>query len=436
MKLFLPDARWTATVGKAKSDLSAALKTTHRHFRREAFQQFHTTLTEVERLTLLQDNRWSNHYLMAVRKWLSESKKKLADLDLELQHAEPISPNVYRVGESLSPRDFGKETFVGREDVRDELDARIQTAATLPTFLLQGQRRVGKTSLLNFLPDLLGSRFLVISEDCQGKFRLTDIFAQMKGRAETLLHRHATPPFPDHPLQAWQAFEAYFTDLARREDRKIILCFDEYEDMHKLIKNLGEDGNLLLGAMRSFSQKQNQVVFLFTGMHLFPDLGEPDLGRYFVHALRVKVDYLKEEDAVRLITRPYPDFNLVYPQAVVDRMLYLTACHPALLQHMCSEIVNRANINAKKDVDPADLDAAVLKVTDRSNAVMARFWIDFCQNTLRDTVRQIMTTGRSPHQADLLRLLDYGFILPDGPDRHRLRVPLFHQWITLHGESF
>ena len=436
MKVFLPDSRWTVTVGKAKRDLSAALKTTHRHFRREAFSQFHTTLAELERLTLLQGGGWRDHYLIAIRKWQKESENKLADMDLELQHAEPISPNIYRVGESLSPQDFGRETFVGREDVRDELDARIQTAATLPTFLLQGQRRVGKTSLLNFLPDLLGSRFLVIAEDCQGKFGLADIFLAMKKKAEKMLHLKSSAPFPECPLPAWQAFEAYFSDLAQREDRKIILCFDEYEDMHKLIQKLGEEGALLLGAMRSFSQKQNQVVFLFTGMHLFPDLGEPDFGRYFVHALRVKVDYLKEEDATRLITRPYEGFSLVYSPEVVDRMIDLTAGHPALLQHICSEIVNRANINAQKEVGPADLAAAVLKVTDRSNAVMARFWIDFCQGTLKETVREIMATGASPHQADLLRLLDYGFIARAGSDHYRLRVPLFHQWIDLHGGSF
>jgi len=34
-------------------------------------------------------------------------------------------------------------------------------------FLIYGQRRVGKSSLLKFLPRLLGSRFKVISQDFQ-----------------------------------------------------------------------------------------------------------------------------------------------------------------------------------------------------------------------------------------------------------------------------
>lgn len=433
----LPSGEWFKTVRKTKEDLSVAEKNNHLHFKKQAWEKFHQTLGDLEQVTLIQEGPWKQDYLKAIRKWLTESKKKVKELDLKLQKSEPISTNAYRVGESLKPSEFGKETFVGREDLRDELELRIQTSASLPTFLLQGQRRVGKTSLLNFLPDLLGNRFLVLSEDCQGKESLGSILNLLKSKAENKLNLDTAPAFHGDPFKVWQAFETFFVHLAKGEDRKIILAFDEYEDLHKLIRSLGEEGELILGAMRSFSQKQNQVVFLFTGLHLFADLGEPDFGRYFVHALRLKVDYLKKEDVVKLITHPYPDFRLIYPQELVERMFALTAGHPALLQHICSEIVNWANITNQRNVTAEALEKALHAVLDRSNEVMTRFWKDFCTGTLKETVSRIIKQGTSPHKADVIRLLDYGFIIEnEQKEFYKLRVPLFEQWINNYGESF
>ncbi|OQX24489.1 MAG: hypothetical protein BWK80_20515, partial [Desulfobacteraceae bacterium IS3] len=331
------------------------------------------------------------------------------------------------------PSEFGKETFIGRGDLRDELSFRILSSATMPTFLLQGQRRVGKTSLLNFLPELLGSRFMIIAQDMQrSEFKtVSDCFNGFVQRIKLSENKL----FPE-PLQAWDEFEAFFKEFARREDRKIILAFDEYENFHRLLKNEGENGERLLAAMRSFSQHQNQVVLLFTGLYLFADLREPDFSKYFVHAHRLKVGYLKEEDSIKLITNPYPEFGLIYPDELVEKIYRLTVGHPALLQHICYEMVNRANIFQKRNMSNEDLQAVLELVLDRDNAVMTNFWKHFCNESLKQTVSEIMQ-GQKPHNmADLLRLLDYGFIIEDKEKSYKLRVPLFEKWIEKHGESF
>ncbi|OQX14659.1 MAG: hypothetical protein BWK80_41635, partial [Desulfobacteraceae bacterium IS3] len=187
---------------------------------------------------------------------------------------------------------------------------------------------------------------------------------------------------------------------------------------------------------RSFSQHQNHVVLLFTGLMLFSDLGEPDFSRYFVHALRLKVDYLKKEDSLKLITQPYPEFRLIYPDELAEEMYRLTVGHPALLQHICFEMVNRANILQKRNMNNEDLQAVLELVLDRQNMVMSNFWRQFCNGTLKETVREIMQGIKPGHKADFLRLLDYGFITEDKEKSYKLRVPLFEQWIEKHGESF
>jgi len=442
-KQLLPPEEWLKLIEKAKSELIAAEKHNHRGLKKDAWQIFHQTLQDLEKTTLMQAGEWKHDYLKAIRRWLEESEKRLKSLELELQTLESVTRNKYRVGESLKPDEFGRETFLGREDSKNELSFRILASGIMPTFLLQGQRRVGKTSLLNFLPELLGSRFAVIVQDMQsGEFRsISDCLTGFVRRAGLMLKcQISDTKLSDDPLTAWQEFEAFFKDSACREERKIILAFDEYENFHKLLKQEGETGERLLAAMRSFSQHQNHVVLLFTGLMLFSDLGKPDFSEYFVHALRLKVDYLKKEDSLKLITQPYPEFRLIYPDELAEEMYRLTVGHPALLQHICFEMVNRANILQKRNMNNEDLQAVLELVLDRQNMVMINFWHHFCNGTLKETVREIMH-GTTPQQkADLLRLSDYGFIIMEGIENkeksYKLRVPLFEQWIEKHGESF
>ena len=239
-------------------------------------------------------------------------------------------------------------------------------------------------------------------------------------------------------MESWREFRTFFETVAQKEDRKIILAWDEYENFHRLLQKENEDGQRLLEAMRSFSQHQNQVIFLFTGLLLFADLpGEPDFSRYFVHAHRLKVDYLKKEAVEKLITKPYEEFNLIYPPETVEEIWQRTCGHPALLQHICFELVNIANIQNRKEMKPEDLETVCReKILDRGNAVMTTFWKDFCTGTLKTTVMEIMQKQTSANRSDVVRLLDYGFIKEEEAGKYRLRVSLFEQWIAKYGESF
>jgi hypothetical protein len=435
----MPSSGWFKALEAARDDLITAEKQTHQGLKKESWERFHMSLCDFEEVTLRQLGSWKMDYLKAIRRWITESEKALERMTQDLKTIEPITRNIYRIGESLRPGQFGAQTFTGRADLRDKLSISIRSSPVMPTFLLQGQRRVGKTSLLNFLPELLGHGFLVIIQDMQSdEFRtVSDCFSGfLKRIGEQLEVDVKEKSLPQNPMDAWRTFRAFLEEISMGKDRKIILAFDEYENFHKFLKGEGDIGDDLLGAMRSFSQHQNQVVLLFTGLYLFSDLGEPDLSRYFVHTYRLKVDYLKQPYAEKLITRPYEGFNLVYPPELVAKIWHLTRGHPALLQHIGFEMVNRANTKMKKQMTADDLEAVLdEKVLDRDNAVMVTFWHHFCDDSLKETVRQIMA-GKTPScKKDLLRLVDYGFVIKEN-NSLRLRVPLFEQWIKQHGESF
>lgn len=164
---FRPSHAWLAALADLSAQLTAARQETQISFRRAAYQGFRQQLDTFRDQTLRESQEWARHYLAPLDLWRSEAAKGLRRIEDQARTLEPIAVNVYRPGAPLRPGpDAG--LFLGREDVRRALSREVQTAAELPLLLIQGQRRVGKTSLLNFLPELLGPGFRVVFQDCQG----------------------------------------------------------------------------------------------------------------------------------------------------------------------------------------------------------------------------------------------------------------------------
>jgi hypothetical protein len=142
---------------------------------------------------------------------------------------------------------------------------------------------------------------------------------------------------------------------------------------------------------------------------------------------RFRVDYLKHDDAIRLITEPV---KLNYPPTVCEQMFELTQGHPALLQLLCSKMVDIANTENKKDMSQADLDAVVQEVSnERETSAILIFWKDFCSKpACKQTVKQILNRETVEPNQYLYRLEEHGFIVEkDGC--WQMRVPLFTLWL-------
>src|SRR5438128_2109553 len=65
-----------------------------------------------------------------------------------------------------NPLELGDSLFVGRDDIVQKLGQALQKKYR-PTFLLTGERRMGKSSILKQLPVLLGPHYLPVFYDLQ-----------------------------------------------------------------------------------------------------------------------------------------------------------------------------------------------------------------------------------------------------------------------------
>ncbi|MDM8565913.1 hypothetical protein QUF74_09700 [Candidatus Halobeggiatoa sp. HSG11] len=424
----IPSDKWLRTLTGLKDQLIHAQNQHNIHQSQQGYQEFLNQLTEFRNLTLREPNKWHRYYLTTIDNWITATQAKLSDTTLQAETQESQAKNVYLAGDPLNPQDHS-DIFMQRTDLQQELTNRVLTAREMPLFLLLGQRRIGKTSLLNFLPKLFdGSRFKTIYIDCQdpniGDALEWMLFIRNKINATLELPIENWQP-PEKWLKAWLEFVSFLEKVSQIEQRKIILAIDEYDYFHDhCLQEDFKQAERLLGAMRHFSQHQNQVIFLFTGAYSFAELENPNWIKYFPHSVPIKLDYLSKANTIRLITEPVP---LEYPPELTEEMYELTQGHPALTQLLCQNLVNLANIQGKKQITANDLHQAITKMLEEGIGVIDNFWGEFCQTPeCKQTVAQILHGQPITNRASLNRLAQHGYIIQVN-EKWQMRVPLFAQ---------
>jgi len=429
-----PSQEWLQTLAMVRAELVAAELQSSIGYKLEYYQRYLSYVKEfADIIRRKESSRWNHYYFTAIEKWMSRAHDEYGRLQLTARNMEPVTRNVYRAGEALTP-EFDREIFLGRDDLRDELQHKILTSARMPLFLIHGQRRVGKTSLLKFLPGILGPRFKLVYMDVQPIAGIYQWLDSLKNQFDQTFGINPAPlpaPNENNWAAAWQSLQTHLQNAAQKQECKIILAFDEYEKIHKHLQKQIDAAEELLDAMRSFSQHQDKIVFLFVGAALFSELKDPHWSHYFVQAAPLRVDYLKKEDTLKLIAVA----PLEYPAEIPEQIYRLTQGHPALVQRICHEMVNIANTQHRKQMSASDLDQVLTShIYRQQNGVAEVFWGQFCgEESMKITVRQIVDGEQPTDKKSLFKLLEHGFVLPE-KDYYKMRAPIFTEWVKRFGD--
>lgn len=442
---FIVPETWQPKLTAIKNNLIIAEQTTQISLKKELFLDFVKALAEFriillvprqltwrDKISMTRRIDWQYYYREAIEEWIRIAKQKLAEYEEIAQRTEPISRNFYLTGVALVP-DRNEVIFMNRTDLHNELSLKIHTTSSLAVFSLQGQRRVGKTSLVKFLPKILGRRFQVVYLDLQGNITSVEDFL-FKLRREFNTKFAITEKtewlIPSTWAAALHELYAYIGEYAKEKDVKIILAIDEYEYLQQhLSKDLAQ-AQEFLGAFRHFSQHQDHISLMFVGLKFFSELQNPNWNEYFVNAISIRVDYLNQEESFKLIEVSKLDFEA----GAKEKIFELTQGHPALIQKICYEIVNIANVKGSKHIAWADVEKALkIMIYVSVNGVTDIFWTQTCELPEdKEVVWAIIEKQEIPktHRLRLRRLIEYGFILEnEAENSYALRVPIFEQWV-------
>jgi hypothetical protein len=352
--------------------------------------------------------------------------------------------NPFVFGNPVQAADEG--LFSGRRDIALEIERNILRAAQTPTLLLYGQRRMGKTSILNQLPKRLGPGFLPVLVDCQAPATVESLPSLLRHLSRcfcTVLNSRlgitfetdqvkcdrGALPLPVDALQhePFSVFEDWLDKYQSRvpADACILVCLDEFERLDEIVK--AGWGGRFLDALRHWLQHRQRFSLMFIGSHTFEQLGQAWTDR-FLSARRLKVSFLGPDDVRQLLTRPTPTFRMTYAPGAIEAIITATHGQPFLTQALASELVHRMNRERRKQATSDDVTAAIEDTLERSAEYFADLWFSRSEAE-RELLRDVACGRRQPPAASVVArgLREYDVLNDDG----EFAVPLVRWWIRL-----
>jgi hypothetical protein len=321
--------------------------------------------------------------------------------------------------------------FTGRQDVVKQIEESLLNALHIPTLLLYGPRRMGKTSILNQLPRLLGTNFVPCIMDCQNpavtESRVSILIYISQAIIKGLRKRHVLIEPLDIQALELRPFASFDDWLDMVEERlpskiRVLLCIDEYEELQYTQDETWRIA--LLNEFRHILQHRNLIRLLFTGAHTFEHLGKLWTDR-FLNVRRIRVSFLSRDEILPLLTRPTPDFDVSYEMDALDTIFNETRGQPFLTQAAAYELVQFLNEQRRKVATKGDIEEAITRVPDKAGEYFPHIWNDAGEEG-QAVMKAVIAGAPLPNLPTGLQWLRDNDILDD---KGSFTVPLVERWV-------
>jgi len=465
------DTNWRSALSRlneASREASRFLNTQSLQARKQSLDSFELSLRQLRSGTVFSNTQFNQRLVVIAEKWLEVVLRERARLETEVEKAGSIY-NPYIPGGLLDSRPLEQDNlFVGRRDIGLLLEEALAQGSRRPTFLLYGERRMGKTSALKQMPNLLGKRYLPVYLDLQNvsvRASISGFFSALSQAISTVLSQNgynvsrlATTKLAEaeakNELAIYAVFDSWLKNIEQtleKADKVLLITFDEFEKLEEEMTQKALNLNLLLDWFRNTIQHRPRLALLYSGVKTFAEMGSGWSG-YFVNVQNVKVSFLKAEDARLLITHPLPNFrgDQIYSPAVVEKIIQVTGCQPLLLQAVCSDLIKYLNDEEREKAEVPDVEMAVAATLESWGSYFDDLWNRtgpnerVCLETLirneslvTDYVEIGKLTGLEPPIAKqaIQRLLRRDLLTEVKGKSYQLAIPMLSSWIRQYSDK-
>lgn len=394
----------------------------------EALSRAVKEIDALQRSLIAAPGRFAPRLLQTANEW-----RRMLEAEQDMLRAQTAAkreiPNPFRFGNPIEETE--QNVFTGRRDLVRRIEESVLGAAHSPTLLLHGPRRMGKTSILNQLPRLLGPDFAPAVLDCQNPAVRESPATLLRYLSRTLSdglkrRRVAVEPLTLAALQRepFAAFDEWLDGVERAmpPQMRALLCLDEYEHL-KTALNAGW-GAELLDALRHTLQHRPRLALMFTGAHTFAELGPAWTDR-FISARRVRVSFLTPDEVRPLLTEPIPEFDMRYAPGALEAILAATNGQPFLTQAVAFELVQFLNEQSRKEATPEDVETAIARALVSGGEYFANFWSDAGADG--QVILRAIARGETPPDLPIARtwLREHDVLTDAGA----FAVPMVERWV-------
>ena len=267
-----------------------------------------------------------------------------------------------------------KKNLYGRDSVLAELELRVSNETS--TFLW-GQKRVGKTSVLQVLAAKLNKRGDIVCIVLR-MGELTSLHEGQLGhtvakRLTNALGTEHEPPKEDEFRAGMGRLVPYVEELAHETDRKMLIIIDEFDDLNPAFY-LGERGKQFVKALRSLSEVG--LTFMFVGserMNSIYHSHSADLNKWVNSSLdRIEVD----ADCEALVIEPVAG-KIEYEPDAVKRIVEYCRGNPFYMHLVAGKVFQRCAQERRTFVGTSDFDYVRRSlVRELGPTNFAHFWED------------------------------------------------------------
>ncbi len=387
-----PASALLRSFSRVSRDIEAALRQESIYNRRLALGAAEERLDGLLRELTRSNDEYAIRFRPIAARWrrlVAGQKQQLAE-EAELRQ-EIDSP--YIIGVPLTDQ---QEIFVGRTDISSRIE-QLLVDRRQPPLLLYGQRRVGKTSLLNNLGRLLPTTVVPLFVDLQGPAsRAQDEvgFLYNIGRSIARSARRqrllTIPPLGRDELAVdpFTRFDEWLDEVeVALDDQLALLMLDEFEVLATALANGRFNESAILGMLRHLIQHRPRFKVLFAGSHTLDEFQR--WSSYLINVQLIHIGYLSQAETRQLVEQPVHDFALRYETAASERVWALTAGHPFLVQLLCAEVValkNEQEPAVRRLATVADVETAVPAALTHGSF----FFADIEQNQVDNVGREVL----------------------------------------------
>ena len=447
-----------ARLNDASRDAMRAISPIGLPNRRLALEDMQANLLKVQPGTAFRDQRLNARLARVIETWRMVGQEEQKRLTSEAQTVGNLV-NPYKPGQFLSLKD---SLFVGRRNLAQELEGALSMGSRRPTFLLNGERRMGKTSALQQLPLLLGSFYISVFYNLQqpGLYASTATFLGVLADGITRVMKTRALPVDRLGYDSMRAQQndasvySYFNnwlagveDMLERENRMLLLAFDEFEMLEEVEHAQSMNVRMLLDWMRSIIQFHPRIALLFSGVKIFTEMGAQsgiDWAGYFINVQMLRISFLKVEEARYLITHPTTHFpgEEIFSREVVEAIIAETGCHPFLIQAVCSALITLLNVQRQEQATLSDVTRAVERVLEDWAGHFAHLWnrTDKEQRACLEALLPLQQASLEQLQAQtqlenkivrrtMQQLLRRDLVTREVEDSYSIAVPMFRGWL-------
>ncbi len=362
-----PASALLRSFSRVSQDVESALRQESAYNQRLALSAVEDRLDGLLRELTRSSEPYAERFRPITTQWRKIVAEHVRQLAAAVEARQEID-SPYIIGVPLTER---QEIFIGRTDISARIEQLLRDQRRPPLFLY-GQRRMGKTSLLNNLGRLLPTTVVPFFIDLQGATRagnhtgllyniardMVKSAAQRRNLALPRLTREALAADPFTLFDEW--LDEVENALETNEQNTALLALDEFETLDSAIAKGRYDEEDVLGMLRHLIQHRPRFKVLLAGSHHIDQFQR--WASYLINVQVVHISYLHEAETRQLIERPVKEFALRYQLQAGHRVAALTRGHPFLVQLLCAEIValkNEQDPAQRRLTSLADVEAAI-----------------------------------------------------------------------------